>query len=377
MKAVCLVKPLAMAAAAASRVCNGHSTVPILAHLLLRVENGTIEVVATDLQTTLAQRLATEQSEAGAVTLPAKLFSDYLAALPADSKISLDGTLTRVTARVERGAYEFSALPADDYPPLPRPVQEAPLGELPGSVLQAVVSATAFCASTDDHRGAITGVSLRTFADGTAAVACTDGFRLAEARLRDIGCDAVGWFIVPTAALIAAARTIGKAEQVSLRLLGDAHNQLAVECEDATLTVRLADGQYPNYEQIIPKESKRRVRVNVPSLISALRRAVTVVGDRANLVRLAFGPDSVALTASSDELGNAHEELALTSSTGSSDDLMIALNARYLIEILAHAECEEVEFGLTEALAPVRLEPVDPPEGAAYTLRYVLMPLRP
>lgn len=377
MKALCSVKALATAAAAASRICNGHSSIPILANVLLRVKDGAIELAVTDLETTLTQRVAASESSDGACTVPAKLFADYLGALPGATEISLEGTESRVTTKVGRGTYDFQALSPEDFPPLPKE-SGAIAGGLPGPTLQDVVSKIAFCAASDEMRGAVlAGIGIQGHADGSAELVATDGFRLALARMANLGCKKEFTHVAPAGAMVAAARTVGKADSVNFRLFGHNGNQLAVESDDATLTVRLVDGVYPNYKQVIPTTVARRVRVGVEGLVAALRRALTVSGDRASMVLLTFGKEGVTLTASSQEIGNAHEDIAVISDSAASDEaLAVAVNGRFLAEILLRAGCNEIEIGLTGSLSPMLLDPVDQPEDGSHTLRYVLMPLR-
>src|SRR5271170_69526 len=118
MKFSCNTKDISAAVGAASKVVNAHTTVPILSNVLLQAEDGKIAVRATDLELTLEHAFPAEISEAGSVTVPAKLFSSYLGNLPA-GLLELTGSPTRASVKCERSNYDFHALPADEYPPLP------------------------------------------------------------------------------------------------------------------------------------------------------------------------------------------------------------------------------------------------------------------
>ena len=140
---------------------------------------------------------------------------------------------------------------------------------------------------------------------------------------------------------------------------------------DASIIVRLVDGQYPNYGQVIPAKFDRSMTVSTPSLIAALRRAELVAGDRASMVKLAVSNQTLIVTASSDISGNAYEELEVEQQ---GEDLTIAFNARYLVEILNHIDSAQTVMEFLGPLSPAAIKPVEPVEGAQQL--YVLMPLR-
>jgi DNA polymerase-3 subunit beta len=131
------------------------------------------------------------------------------------------------------------------------------------------------------------------------------------------------------------------------------------------------DGTYQNYQQVIPQEFDRSITVNTSSLVGALKRAELVAGDRASMVKLAFADQRLAVTATSESTGNAYEELEVEQ-TG--EDLTIAFNARYLIEVLNHLDASHAVIEFLGPLSPAAIRPLNPPEGSQQL--YVLMPLR-
>ena len=146
--------------------------------------------------------------------------------------------------------------------------------------------------------------------------------------------------------------------------LGAQSNQLQMTGGDVAITVRLVDGQYPNYQQVIPGEVRSHVTANTAALIGSLRRAELVAGDRASMVKLSIANQTLIVTANSDISGNAYEELEVEQ-TG--EDLAIAFNARYLVEILNHVKSERV---VMEFLGPFHRS--DPPTRAARRRRTAL-----
>jgi DNA polymerase-3 subunit beta len=370
VKFTCNTKDISSAVGAASKVVNAHTTVPILSNVLLTAEEGKIAVRATDLELTLQHAFPAEVSEGGSVTVPAKLFSSYLGNLQA-GLLELTGTPTRASVKVERSNYDFHALPADEYPPLPS-AQRGQNFKMGGKRFRDGVNATIFAASSEEARGAVLmGTLLEVEGDSLTMVA-TDGYRLARYQTSlENGISGAEKYIVPSRALAEAARNLGGAENVEVTALGAQSNQLMFSSGDTSIVVRLVDGQYPNYGQVIPAKFDRSITVNTAALISSLRRAELVAGDRASMVKLAVSNQTLIVTASSDVSGNAYEELEVEQQ---GEDLTIAFNARYLVEILNHIDAAQTVLEFLGPLSPAAIRPVEAPEGAQQL--YVLMPLR-
>jgi DNA polymerase-3 subunit beta len=362
VKFTCSTKDIASAVGAASKVVNAHTTVPILSNVLLSADEGAIRVRATDLELTLEQSFPAEIGEAGAVTVPARLFSGYLGNLPA-GLLELTGSPSRASVKAERSNYDFHALPADEYPPLPT-AQKGQSFAIGAKRFREGVGATIFAASNEEARGAVLmGTLLELDGDAITLVA-TDGYRLARWTSKlERSIEGTAKYIVPSRALN---------EVVEVTALGANANQLQFTAGTTSIVVRLVDGQYPNYQQVIPAKFDRRVVVNTQGLIGGLRRAELVAGDRASMVKLEVANQTLMITAKSDVTGNAYEELEVEQ-TG--EDLAIAFNARYLVEILNHVDSPQTVLEFLGPLSPAVIRPLEHGEGSGEQL-YVLMPLR-
>ena len=315
--------------------------------------------------------MAAEVSEPGSVTVPAKLFSGYLGNLP-PGMLEMSGTPSRASVKCDRSNYDFHALPADEYPPLPSS-QKGLSFSVDSKRFRDGVNATIFAASSEEARGAVLmGTLLEVTGDSLTMVA-TDGYRLAKWATTlgpGVG-DASAKYIVPSRGLSEASRNLGASGTVDVAALGPAGNQLSFTAGSVALVARLVDGQYPNYGQVIPAQFDRSVTVNTSALVGGLRRAELVAGDRASMVKLSVSNQQLIITASSDTAGNAYEELEVEQ-TG--EDLTIAFNARYLVEILGHVDSPQVVMEFLGPLSPAAIRPLEAPEGS--TQLYVLMPLR-
>lgn len=369
MKFSCNAKDIAGAVAAASKVVNAHTTMPILGSVLLTATHGRVSVRATDLELTLENAFRAEVTEEGSCTVPARLFSGYLANLPA-AELQMQGTASRVTLKCERSNYEFFALPAEEFPPLP----EGKAGEgfrVDAKAFREAASAVTFAASSEEARGAVLMGTLLEIEDKAVTLVATDGYRLARHEL------ALAEPVRSPARLIVPARALGEVVRVSsggvieATVLGGQANQLVFNTGDVKVIARLVDGTYPNYKQVIPSQFDKKVVASTSKLLAGLRRAEVVAGDRASMVKLAMDGSSLVITASSDTAGNAYEELDVER-TG--EPLTIAFNAKYLVEILNHIESDTVSLSFVGALNPAAIRP-----GAgdrAERQLYILMPLR-
>ncbi len=370
MKFTCTTKDIATAVGAASKVVNAHTTVPVLSNVLLEADDGKIAVRATDLELTLEHAFPAQVAQGGSVTIPAKLFASYLGNL-GPGTLELTGTPTRASIKCERSNYDFHALPADDYPPLPAATRGSHF-EIAAKRFREAIDATIFAASSEEARGAVLMGTLLEVEGNALTMVATDGYRLAKfATTLDEGSALTEKFIVPSRALSEVARNLGAGDRIAVNALGAQSNQLQMTSGDVSITVRLVDGQYPNYQQVIPAKFDRTVTVSTPALIGTLRRAELVAGDRASMVKLAIANQTLIVTANSDTSGNAYEELEVEQ-TG--EDLTIAFNARYLVEILNHIKSDKTVIEFLGPLSPAAIRPLEALEAGQQL--YVLMPLR-
>ena len=372
MKFSCSTKDISGAVGAASKVVNAHTTVPILSNVLLSAADDSIRVRATDLELTLEHVFPAQIQEPGSVTVPAKLFSGYLGNLP-PGVMEVSGTPTRASVKWERSNYDFHALPPDEYPPLPSAQRGASFA-IDGKRFRDGINATIFAASSEEARGAVLMGTLLELNGDSLAMVATDGYKLAKWQTtleRGLEGESTVKYIVPSRALAEVARNLGGSDTVEVSALGPAGNQLAFVAGHTSIVVRLVDGQYPNYAQVIPTQFDRSVTASTAALIAGLRRAELVAGDRSSMVKMAVSQQQLIVTANSDTTGNAYEELEVEQ-TG--DDLTIAFNARYLVEILNHIDAPQTKLEFLGPISPAAIRPSDAPAGVQNM--FILMPLR-
>ncbi len=375
MKFSCNTKDITSAVVAATKVVNGHSTISILANLLLTADEGTqnVSVTSTDCEIFLCRTFPAEVQEGGSITIPAKFAVKVLKGAPKSGLVHVSGNDLKGLLSFERANYDFHAMPPDEYPPLPSQ-QKGTTFVIGGKQLREAVNATNFAASTEEVRGAVLKGTLLEIAGNLATMVATDGYRLAKRQTtlsEGLEGGVTAHYIVPSRALVEVARNLGGAERIEISALGASGNQLAFIGEQTSIVVRLIDGQYPNYAQAIPASFDRSIATSTPGLIAGLRRAELVAGDRASMIKMSIADQRLVITASSDTSGNAYEELEVEQQ---GEELSLAFNARYLIEILMHVDSPQVVMEFLGPLSPTAIRPFGAGELAQQI--YLLMPLR-
>ena len=373
MKLVCSQAELNASLQLVSRAVASRPTHPVLANVLLTADAGTgrLSLTGFDLSLGIQTSLAASVQTSGAITLPARLFGEIVARMPADSPISLSCAegAEQVDLTSASGTYQMRGMPADDFPELPLAQSGTPI-RLDPDVLVRGLRGTLFASSGDEAKQLLTGVHLGLDADGLECAA-TDGHRLAVLRLEN-SAEAEGSVdvTVPARSLRELERLLsgrGGAEPVSLFC---DRGQVVFQWADQVLTSRSLDGTYPNYRQLIPESFARSLGLDRRALVSALERVAVLADQHNNVVKLSSDPatGTLAVSADAQDVGSGSESLA---AEVSGDPIQIAFNVRYVLEGLKAMTAERVELRCNAPTTPVVLAPQDDP---AFT--YLVMPVQ-
>jgi DNA polymerase III subunit beta len=365
MKAACDRAALLEGIQTVLKAVSPRSTLPILGNLLVETrEGGKLGLLAYDLEMGIQTTVSTEITQPGALTIPARVLADVMSILPeAQVTITVDERHVAELA-CERSKYQLKGLPADEFPRLPQ-MEDGFSLEVPGDVLSKMVRLTRFASSTDDARPILAGVL--TILDGNEIqLVATDGPRLAWTRCTVAGSvPRRAEVIVPSRAYGEVVRLIGSSsDPVGVTVTS---NQISFQIGDACVQSRLVDGRYPNWERVIPSSCERTVTVELEAVRRAVRRVSIVAREDGNKVVFDVRSDGVVLSAESQEIGKAEEEVPAVLE---GEPMRIAFNSRYLLQVLEVLECSEVRFELRE---PDSAGVVKPGGDDAYT--YLLMPM--
>ena len=363
MRVLCPKAELAEKLSAAGRATSGKSTIQVLSHILLRAEEGAVELAATDMELSLRVPVDATVEQSGAVVLP-RLVADIVRTMP-EGPVSIEHRANEGVVAVEGGASTFrlNCLQATDFPELP--ADEGVGIVIPAEPLVETVERVVRSASRDETRPVLTGALVRLGPEGMVMVA-TDSYRLAvrqapldpaPAELREA--------IVPARALSEVARLVGmaKAEAVEVVLT---EAQALFRIGDLRLTTRVIDGQFPDYRQLVPDEFEHEVVFDRGELLSVLGR-IGVLAQRTAPVRLAFESGQVTISAISEQLGEGRESLPVPFA---GEPLEMGFNHEFLRNGAESVDGDQLRLGLISPLRPGLLRG----EGDDY--RYLLMPIR-
>lgn len=365
MKFRCERDVLADALNSAGRAATNRSgTLPVLSGVRIQVEGDTLTVTGTDLELTIRLTVEVGGEEDGAAVVPARLVGDIVKALPAGAvEIALDSS-DGGEMSISAGRSQFSVRPLslDDYPAQTEPSGEVVTlsAETMSDALRQVVRA----ASTDDARAVLTGVLLASEEDGVRMVA-TDSYRLAVRDLPDSSVLGSGQkVLIPGRALTELQRLMGDVENLTVRF---GEREATFEAGSTRLTTRLIEGEFPNYRNLLPSSYPNLLTVSKASMMEAIRR-VKILAQDSTPVRLTLGGDTVQLTAITQDVGNAAEEI---DASYDGVEMTVAFNPDYLAAGIDAIDADDVTLATMDPMKPAVLR------GAGQEdYLYLLMPVR-
>ena len=341
------------------------STLPILSNVLVEAKDDGITLVSTDLDLSIRTRGDADVGAAGSITVPAKRMAEIVRELPdADVKVAVTGTKVKLTCG--NGSFTILGLDPEDYPQLPQ-IDAEKMVSLPTDVLKRGVSRTAYAVSTDETRQMLTGVLLQ-IKSGEMRLVATDGHRLAKCAFKGSFKAIDRDLIVPPKALNQVVRLAEGQDTVNLTV---SKNFAVFEVGTTTVYSRLIDGNFPNYEQVIPKESPRKVKMPREELVGALRRISVLSDNVTRQIKLGLKPERVELSVSTADVGEGKESLGVEY-TG--DELAVGYNAAYLLEALRTIPTDSVELRLNTPTSPGIFVPAEQEDGEDQLC--LVMPLR-
>jgi DNA polymerase-3 subunit beta len=343
---------------AVQNVVSTRTTLPILSNVLLRAENDKLQFTATDLDVTVSCSVDAKVKKAGATTVPVKkLFGIVRELTNLEIDLEVDEKNT-CSIRSGPSFYKINGLGADEFPPLPT-FKEDKKVVLSQETLKGMMKKTSFAISTDESRYVLNGIFI-SLKEHKMTMVATDGRRLALVDEEiDVSEKSQGEFIVPAKTVNELNRLLLDKGEVEIRY---AENQASF----TLIITKLIEGNYPNYRQVIPSETKERVALVREEFLHALRRAEIMTSEKANSVKMSFGKNKLEITANSPEVGEAKETLAINYK---GPEMAIAFNPKYMIDPLNALVNDEVFIELIDELSPGVVKINGP-------FLYVVMPMR-
>ena len=347
-------------------VVERRNTIPILSNVLIEArEDGSLRLMATDLDLQVDESVPANVTQAGATTLSAHTLFDIVRKLPEGSQVELSAAEGKMQVNAGRARFSLSTLPRDDFPVIAE--GELPTRfELPAATLREIIEKTRFAISSEETRYYLMGIFFHIIDDQLRAAA-TDGHRLARITVgKPDGADGMPDVIVPRKAVAELYRLLEELEgtvEISL-----SPTKVRFGLGSAVLTSKLIDGTFPDYNRVIPTGNDKLLKLDPKSFSAGVDRVSTIASEKTRAVKMAVDRDKVTLSVTSPENGVATEEIA---ADYGSDGIEIGFNARYLLDILSEIDGDTVEVHLADAAAPTLLR-----ENDKSNALYVLMPMR-
>ncbi|MFB0534557.1 MAG: DNA polymerase III subunit beta [Anaerolineae bacterium] len=373
MKVSCLQENLAKGLSIVGRAVATRSTLPVLSNVMLATDGARLKLSATNLEIGIVCWIGAKVEEDGSITVPARLLTDFVNSLPPE-RIDMELTVRTQTLNLKCARFEanIKGIDAQEFPLIPTAGEDSKIS-LDPSMLRQMIDQVVFAAATDESRPILTGV-LAKFQGEQLTLAAADGFRLSvrTTHLPEPVSEPVT-VIVPARALAELSRISAEQEQPIEITITPARNQALFHMANVDLVSQLIEGNFPDYNQIIPKSYTTHTVVSTSDFLKAAKTANIFARDAANIVRVEIvpggelAPGRVTLTATSAEVGDNVGEI---DAVVEGEEIEIAFNAKYLIDILSVVDAAQIALETTIASSPGVIKPV-----GSEDFTHVIMPM--
>lgn len=343
-------------------VVSTRTTLPILSNVLLEASEGELKLTTTDLDVGVSGQVSADVEKEGTTTLPARKLATIIRELPtAEVSVEVDGDNV-ATIRSGPSYFKILGLAEDEFPALPD-FDGAREFKLEQKTLKDSLKKTSYAISTDETRYVLNGI-YASFKDNTLTLVATDGRRLAMVEHEiEIPQSQEVDVIVPTKAVNELQRLLGDEGEVHIRITD---NQIAFELNKNLLVSKLIEGNYPNFRQVIPGETKERITLERETFLSTAHRVSLLTSEKSNSVKLVFGKDNIDIMANSPDIGEAKESIPVAYKGA---EFSIAFNPDFLMAPLRNLDSDEVYLDLIDEMSPGVVR-----NNSSFL--YVLMPMR-
>ena len=354
-------------------VVASRSTMPILSNVLIEAEEGHISLTTTNLDLGIRCRIKAEVTDKGSITLPVRKLANIVKELPVN-EVFLE-TSEKNQAKITSGGslFKIMGISSEEFPPLPT-FENRKVFELSQDEIVNMLKSVSYAQSTDENRYILNGVYFN-FADEKLTLVATDGRRLGLTGLDlEVSEENAGSLILPAKTVAELERLMGKGEKVNIAF-NDRQAAFEIGLDEAGdsglvdhlyLVSKIVEGNYPNYRQVIPKETEHRVKIERELMLECVNRAALVTSDKSNSVKIKVSKNLLEISGQSSEYGESHESMAIAYD---GPEVQVAFNPQFLMEPLKALNKDEVFFEFKDELSPGLFKTLD-------NFICVIMPLR-
>jgi DNA polymerase-3 subunit beta len=352
-------------------VVEKRGTIAVLSNVKLEAKGDSVSLTATDMDLAVVEKVQATVSKAGATTVPAHTFYDIVRKLPEGSQIEIstseDGS--KVTIKAGQSRFSLACLPVDDFPVM----AEGDLKHnftLKSAECMSLIDKPSFAISTEETRYYLNGIYLHAAGSGKDKVlraVATDGHRLARIEVTlPAGADGMPGVIVPRKAIYELKKLIeGSDGDVEISL---SDTKIRFVFGSAVLVSKLIDGNFPDYERVIPSGNDKMMEVDCKQFVQSVDRVSVISSEKSRSIKFKLSNGKLTMSASSAEHGTASEDLDVTYSSSA---IEVGFNSRYLLDMMAHIEGETAQFLLNDGASPAIVR-----DSADMGALYVIMPMR-
>ena len=357
-----------------SRAVSPRSTLPVLSNILVKTDNGRLRLSATNLELGISCWIGARIEGEGAITVPARTFTDLVSNLPSDQVIlTLDNSTQTLNVHCGTSETNIKGIDAEEFPPIPEPNLDE---GVPLNIVnfKEMVQQVAFAASNDEARPVLTGVLLK-LDNEHISMAATDGFRISirEDAIPNAIAKPIE-AIIPARALVELARIIGSGDDMLIMTFPPERGQVIFHMDDLELASQLIEGSFPDYRAIIPPNFKTHTTLPTAGLLKACKQAEIIAREGTNVARLNIIPDSdedapgkLEISAHSEQTGDSEN---LVDAAVDGIPLLVAFNVRFLREVLEVIKTDNVILETNAANTPGLIRP----QGDEH-FKHIIMPM--
>lgn len=355
-------------------VVGTRATMPILSNVLIEAEGDTLSLTTTNLDLGIRCKIRAEIETPGAITLPVRKLHTVVRSLP-DIEVSVDASSGNGAKITSGGSlFKIMGIPKDEFPPLPT-FEDQHVFNLAQTELVQMLKSVSYAQSTDENRYILNGVYFQ-FEDNKMTLVATDGRRLAlTGKEMEVTDENAGSLILPAKTVAELERILGQGDEVKITFnerqvafgirIGENTDSSGL-VDNIYLVSKIVEGNYPNYKQVIPKETDQRIKIERELMLECVQRASLMTSDKNNSVKIKISPNLLEISGQSTEFGESHETMAISYD---GPEVAIAFNPGFMMDPLRALTKDEVFFEFKDELSPGLFKTLE-------SFLCVIMPLR-
>ncbi len=315
-------------------IISSKSSLPILSNILIEAEKNKVTLTSTDLDIGVSSTLETEVEEEGAITIPAKRFNDIIKELPDEDIFISTMKNNSMIIKCSKCVFKIIGLPKEEFPKLPE-FKDEPSVIIKQNVLKNMISMTHFSMSRDETRYVLNG-ALFLFKGKKLTIVTTDGKRLSLVK-KDVEKDGLNKaIIVPSKTIYELNRILGDDGDVRIVF---SENQVKFDLKNITVISRLIEGDFPNYEQVVPKEPQEKIMIQRSQFLDGIRRAALLTTQDSQSVKFEILKNKIIVSKSSPNIGEVREEM---DTVYKGHEITVGFNPNYIMDVLKVMPQDEI-----------------------------------